>query len=266
MTDAGSGDGLRALLEAEYATTAEVAASLEAVEAYCLPRRDRRGIFCTAYLRITRALDSEMETAGFRDPDWMARYLVCFANLYRRALLAYELGDRPAVPKAWRIAFDAARDGTGLVIQHLVLGINAHINHDLAVALGEVGIDPDRATRYADHTRVNEVLGRATAELKESVGTMYAPLLNRLDRAAGTLDDELTAFSIPKARDHAWGFAVAITGSRSSAERTLLRRALDDQAAVLARVILSRPTRHPWLLRGVRVLERIDKAARRLFG
>jgi hypothetical protein len=266
LTDAGSADGLRALLETEYATTAEVATSLEAVEAYCLPRRDRRGIFCTAYLRITSALEAELETAGFRDPDWVARYLVCFANLYRRALLAYEVGDRPAVPKAWRIAFDAARDGTGLVIQHLVLGINAHINHDLAVALGAVGIDPDRATRYADHTRVNEVLGRATAELKESVGTMYAPLLNRLDRVAGSLDDQLTAFSIPKARDHAWTFAVAITGSRSGAERALLRRALNDQAAVLARVILSRPTRHPWLLRGVRVLERLDAAARRLFG
>jgi len=257
---------MRTFLEPEFTDLGEVAVCLERVEAFCLPRRDRRGVFATAYLQITRAIEKEILAGGFHDPAWVARYLISFGNLYRRALLSCEIG-APAgsVPKAWRIAFDAARDGTGLVIQHLVLGINAHINHDLAIALYEVGIDPQRQRKYEDHTRVNEVLEATTERLKSQVSTLYAPLLQRVDWLAGTLDDDLTRFSIPKARDHAWSFAVAIAGARTDAERTLLRRALDDQAAVMARLILAPVTRHPTLLDAVKKAERADKAARRVF-
>lgn len=254
------------LLRPELSTIPEVAALLEGVEAHCLPRRDRRGVFATAYLGITRAVEREIQAGAFHDGDWATRYLVSFGNLYRRALLAWESGDHAAVPSAWRIAFECARDGWGLVIQHLLLGINAHINHDLAVALAEVGIDPERPLRYADHTHVNTVLESATEGLKAGVSRTYAPILERVDWIAGRLDDDLTRFSIPKARDHAWSCAVALTAAAWEPERALLLKALDEQAAVLARTILAPPTRHPVLLRTVRSAERVDAAVRRVGG
>ncbi|MEX2572308.1 MAG: DUF5995 family protein [Gemmatimonadota bacterium] len=260
---------MRDILQTEFASVGDVVAGLERLEAHCLPRRDRRGVFATAYLQITRAIQAEIIAGSFHDDAWAARYLVCFGNLYREALLAYEIEETRAVPRAWCMAFDEARNGTGLVIQHLVLGINAHINHDLALALGEVGIDPEREKKYQDHARVNEVLEAATERLKTQVSTMYAPLLQRLDWVAGRLDDDFTRFSIPRARDHAWGFAVAIAGARSDGDRSLLLRTLDEQAAVMARWILSPPTRHPMLLRAVKVAARADSAVRRaldLFG
>lgn len=252
------------ILTAKFGSVGEVRLALERVEAHCLARRDRRGVFATAYLQITRALEAEIAREGFRDPAWTGRYLVEFGNLYRQALLACERGETAAIPKAWRIAFDAAREGRGLVIQHLVLGINAHINHDLALALGRVGIDPERSGRYEDHTRVNAVLEASTAALKSQVSRRHAPLLQRLDWVAGRLDDDLTRFSIPRARDHAWSFAVAIAGAHGASERELLLRALDEQAAVLARLVLSPPTHHPMLLRVVRSAERADAALRRV--
>lgn len=255
---------MRDALGPPYTTVAEVAAALERVEARCLPLRDRRGVFATAYLRITRAIQREIARGGFEDAEWTGRYLVAFGNLYRDAVLAYESGDTAAVPKSWRIAFDAAGAGGGLVIQHLVLGINAHINHDLALALHVVGVDDDRPKRYADHTLVNDILETATAELKREVSSLYAPLLERVDWIAGRLDDDLTRFSIPRAREHAWTFAVAISAARNAGERALLTRGLDEQAAVLARLILAPPTRHPLLLSVVRTAERADTLARRL--
>ncbi len=257
---------LRERLAAEFISVSEVALCLEAVELDCLSRRDRRGVFVTAYLEITRAIGAALEEDIFDDPVWTGRYLVCFANLYRKALLACESGELAAMPKSWRIAFDAARDGSGLVIQHLMLGINAHINHDLALALGEVGIDPERPRRYADHTRVNDVLERATATLKREVSRKHAPILERLDWIAGRFDDEATKFSIPKAREHAWSFAVAFAGTRSEAEKALLARTLDEQAAVLARLILAPTQRHPILLKVLHLAERLDNWVRRLFG
>src|SRR5215218_6631417 len=118
---------MRDLLQAEFTTVDQVAAALEGVESFCLPRRDRRGVFATAYLQITRAVGREILAGRFHDSEWTTRYLISFGNHYRLAFLACDSGDLTAVPKAWRIAFDAAREGTGLVIQHLILGINAHI-------------------------------------------------------------------------------------------------------------------------------------------
>ncbi len=250
---------LQGRLTAEFLTVADVAACLEAVEMDCLGRRDRRGVFVTAYLEITRAIAAALEGDTFDDPEWTGRYLICFANLYRAALLACEAGDTEAIPKSWRIAFDAARNGEGLVLQHLILGINAHINHDLALALGAIGIDPDRPRRYADHTKVNEVLERATVDLKREVSRKHSPLLERLDWIAGRFDDEATKFSIPKAREHAWSFAVALAGARTTEEEALLRRTLDQQAAVLAELILAPTRRHPILYRIVRIAGQIDR-------
>jgi hypothetical protein len=207
----------------EFRTVEEVVEALVGLEAHFIAQRDRRGVFATGYLEITRAIQRHMEGGGFEDREWTTRYTVRFANLYRVALLDYEDRAPSRVPKAWRIAFDAARADVGLVIQHLILGVNAHINHDLAVALCDVGIDPERDRRYADHARVNQVLEGATAAMKHRVAALYAPVLHRLDRMAGRIDDDVTNFSIPKAREHAWAFAIALTGARSDAERAVLR-------------------------------------------
>jgi hypothetical protein len=257
---------MRERLEMAYESVADVASGLAMVEEHCLPRRDRRGIFATAYLLITGSIAAALDAGRFEDEVWTRRYLVGFGNLYRGALFAWESGRVAGIPTAWRLSFEAARNGTGLVIQHLVLGINAHINHDLALALAEAGLDPDREMRYRDHVRVNEVLEEATPALKEVVSTKYAPLLQRVDWISGRLDDDLARFSIPTAREHAWKFASAYVAARGATERALLVRGLDEQSAALARLTLSRPTRHPILLRTVRTLEWVDDAWRRLRG
>ncbi len=246
------------VLRQEYATTDDVAAGLAAVEDCCLPEGDMRGVFATAYLHITKEIVRSIVDNEFADAEWTRRYLIAFGNLYRNALLNYETGETTGMAKAWRIAFDAAHDRQGLVIQHLTLGINAHINHDLPLALVEAGLDPDRLGKHADHTAVNLVLAASTDGLKRTVADMYAPILNRLDRIFGRLDDEITNFSIPKARQHAWDCAVLLAAADTAEARNRVRRMIDEQAAVLARLILSSPTRHPILLRLVDVARRID--------
>ncbi|MCA0377368.1 MAG: DUF5995 family protein [Gemmatimonadetes bacterium] len=249
-------------IPAPFRTPADVRAGLGALEQHFLRTRDRRGVFLTAYRTITEAVEAQIAAQGFRDSAWVSRYLVAFGTLYRDALAADAAGDRAKVPKAWRIAFDAARAGRGWVIQHLILGVNAHINHDLALALLVAGIDTDRATRYADHTAVNAVLERATPALKAQVSALWAPLLTRLDAAAGTLDDDVTTFSIPKARDHAWAMAVALDATRGRPTEALLRTALDEQAAVVAQLTLTPPVHAPVIDRSKRLLERIDHVLR----
>jgi hypothetical protein len=62
---------------------------------------------------------------AFEDPDWVHRYAVAFANFYRQALEDFEAGSLSKLPMSWRISFETARDGRGLVLQDVLLGVNA---------------------------------------------------------------------------------------------------------------------------------------------
>jgi hypothetical protein len=241
--------------ETPLQTVEDVVYALGCFEKWCVENSDLRGVFATAYLQITIAISSEIKGGSFNDNRWSSSYLISFANLYREAVLNYENSKWDQVPKSWKIVFDLAKNQEGFIIQHLMLGINAHINHDLALALNNVSIDPRREKKYQDHNHINQILEGATDNLKRTVSDKYAPILKRLDRGLGTLDDDITAFSISKAREHAWAMAVALTSAKTNLEENILLSSLDEQAAVLSRLILSSPTRSHRLKSGIRILK-----------
>ncbi len=243
-------------LSKPYTSLDEALSALTIVDQTLREQHDRRAIFTTAYLVITGAINQRIKDDWFIDNQWVGQYAVCFANLYRQALLAYESGDL-TLPKAWRFSFDTSVQNKGLLLQDLLLGVNAHINYDLALALHEVGIDPQRQQRYRDHTAVNQVLQAATDRLQAQVCDLYAPVLRLLDFAAGRWDEVLASFSVTKARENAWLTAVSLANARDSLERDGLRGGLNDRAAVMARLILSPNPLNPWLIRALRQVERV---------
>jgi hypothetical protein len=228
-----------------FKTLDDVVSGLAALEARFLARGDRRAIFLTVYGLMSREMRRRIEAGTFRDHAWVSRYVVAFANYYRDALDGFERG--VAVPKSWRIAFSAAHDASGLVLQDVLLGINAHINHDLALALTDVSIGPDRAARQEDHAAVNGVLRSLTDAVADRVAELYAEGLAGLDACAGLLDEEITNFSFEVARENAWESAVALSNARFEIERAAIRRLLDIRSAAMARLILL-PNRRPELL------------------
>jgi len=80
---------------------------LEPLEA----RGDPARFFLATYLRTTRAVAEELERGGFRDPAWVERWDVAFADLYLDAVEDHQAGRRP--PEPWAVAFaaGAAADG-----------------------------------------------------------------------------------------------------------------------------------------------------------
>ena len=241
-------------LNQPYESLQDVIEGLRQIESALRGASDRRAIFATAYLNMTEEIAARVGDSRFQDPAWVARYALAFANLYRRALLSYESGDLPAVPKAWRASFEASQQRRVLLLQDLLLGINAHINRDLAFALDEAGIDPERDKRRADHTAVNDAVRQATDPVQDAITSRYAPALRLLERALGPLDEEITNFSIDKARFTAWISAVALANARDQAEREDASAAIEDRASVMAKLIM-----HPRLpARVVNSMHRIE--------
>jgi hypothetical protein len=249
---------LPALLERPFLTTEDVASALTRLEQFFLERRDRRGVFASAYLTITLALQDRIGEGIFLDNAWVASYLVCFANFYREALRAHERGDRSAVPKAWWISLQTSAKNRGLLLQDLLLGINAHINFDLPFALIAATIDPDREVRQSDHFAVNEVLKSATNDLQMRVIGLYAPILALLDESFGELDERITHFNLEKARQACWAAAINLANAQSESQRDLIRKDLNDRTAVLASLMLypEFPLRRLWSV--LRIIERFQ--------
>lgn len=222
-----------------WRTLDDVVAGLGSLEADFRRRRDRRCIFLTLYGIVSAEMRERVRQRAFADPDWVHRYAVAFANLYARALAAYDAGRLDEVPKAWRLCFDRARGGGGLVLQDMFLGVNAHVNADLPYALAEISIDPDRDARYRDHAAVNTVLGAVTERATHRLTELYAPGLQSMDDCAGQLDELISAFSLDVARDSAWEAAVALANARTSAERGLVATLVQSRAALVARLLIA---------------------------
>jgi hypothetical protein len=156
---------------------------LDRLDAQASPRR----FFLGTYSRTTRAVGEAVTAGRFEDPDWVDRWDVAFADLYLRALAADD-DDPSTVPRPWRLAF-AAPPGLH-PLQHVLLGINAHVNYDLPQALLAVIPDDDvarptvMARRRRDHERIDAVLAsRVAAE----DGELQAAELDAARRSAAAV-------------------------------------------------------------------------------
>ena len=237
-----------------WSTLDDVVTELSALEQRFLEREDRRAIFATLYGVVSAEMRERVARGAFLDPAWVHRYAVTFANLYRDALDAYDEARTSQVPRAWRLCFDAAAAGTGFVLQELLLGINAHVNNDLPIALNRVTLDPDREARRRDHNAVNEVLAAVTDRATVRLAALYAPGLVTLDECAGELDEMIALFSLQTARDSSWESAVAFANASHPTERALVTSLVSRRAALMARLLLA-PSRNAAFVDACRRLE-----------
>ncbi|MFB6296845.1 MAG: DUF5995 family protein [Halobacteriales archaeon] len=202
------------LLERPFESAAGVSDRLGRLETRLREAGDRRAVFLTIYARMTRAVREGIEGGRFNDPAWMRRYLIAFADYYRRAFLAFERGNVRAVPDPWRVAFGTATRGDALVAQDAFLGVNAHINYDLALAIRDVGIDPDRTEKHADHRAIDGILSRILDAQQDALAELYATGIEDADAALGRLDETLTLRSMTEGREQAWRVAEVLTDAR----------------------------------------------------
>jgi len=244
-----------ALVATPFESAEDTRTRLERLEAVLLEQSDRRAVFLTVYTEMTRETVRAIESGEFADPEWMRRYLVRFAEHYRRAFYNYERGAVADVPDAWIVAFGTALRGDALVTQDALLGINAHVNHDLALALSEIGLDPDRPDKYADHTRIDGILRRLVSVQQELLARQYAPGLERVGDGLGEVDDMVAAAGLRRAREHAWEVAVLRSDVGWSPVERYTRWLLGRTAAGGAYLLLG-PGSSPAAMRLLREVER----------
>ncbi len=98
-------------------------------------QKSRLGYFAALYRNVTVKVREGILAGGFEDGARMERLDVAFANRYLDALERYHRGED--LSRCWRTSFEAAQNWHPIVLQHLLLGVNAHINLDLGIAAAQ---------------------------------------------------------------------------------------------------------------------------------
>ncbi|HEX8189171.1 MAG TPA: DUF5995 family protein [Pyrinomonadaceae bacterium] len=190
-------------------TIEEVIARLERLIDEALRGRSRIGYFAALYERVTSNVRRALVAGDvFDDNARMERLDVVFADRFLAAWDAHAAGREPTA--SWRVAFSILEDREPLVVQHLMLGMNAHINLDLGIAAATVAPTPgELQSLKPDFMKINEILGRLLGVVELELGQI-CPRFARAQRLtffAPHLEERLFGFGMGAARDLAWLFA-----------------------------------------------------------
>ena len=200
-------------------TIVDVINFLDTIVDDCIRAKSRLGYFACLYRKMTISIRDAIANKAFEDGARMEKLDVYFANRYLEAYDQHMSGKKPTL--SWQTAFHAAAADRLTVLQHLLLGINAHINLDLGIAAARVSTPETIGHLYNDFNKVNEVIGTLFGAVQSSLTKIAFPMyfIRKIDpKKTGAVLD----FSISKARQTAWANALLITEIGDSGEKQVI--------------------------------------------
>jgi hypothetical protein len=232
-------------------------ARMQAIE-QSLPAADGLACFNRMYLGITQDVNSRLAQGFFSDVQFMSRLDTMFANVYFDAVNA--LADPPTpLPTAWQPLIEARSRTDIYPIQFALAGMNAHINHDLPIALvrtcTELGTAPADGSHHEDYQKVDALLDAAEQSARQSFESGVAL---QDDRHAQEVLDLVGNWSINSARDVAWDTALALWRSRDDPTvAVLIMGGLARTVAMASRCLLVAP---PGATTGRSLFDRVTRS------
>jgi hypothetical protein len=195
------------------------------------------GIFAYVYRRTTAEIRKAIVEKQFEDNDRMQRMDVAFANKYISAYLNFHAASGP-VSHAWAIPFQAGREKL-TIMQHLLMGMNAHINLDLGAAAAETVPGDAINGLKNDFMKVNDILADLTHEMKGRVERISWWMI-LIDLVSRNKDEAVINFSMIKAREAAWIVACNLAVSDDAGRKTKMEET-DGIISALAEIIKRPP-------------------------
>lgn len=214
--------------------------------------------FPVLYKRVTERIKSGIINREFENNTRMEKLDVIFANRYLQAYKELKAGSRPT--NSWSWAFSSSKNSKFIIIQHLLLGINAHINLDLGIAASEtVGEDGELQDLENDFNMINDILSSLVDTVQDQIGRV-SPMFYLLEKIGKGKEDKIVTFSINVAREGAWLFANQYHFSTNKSQEIEDRDSLIKELAIGLTKTRSRMLR--WVIRCIRLFEtkKVSKA------
>jgi hypothetical protein len=209
---------------------------MQTIENTCL---DGDGLkwFNWLYLQVTQAVETRVAAGGFSDSAWLAELDVQFAKLYFGALYASLTG--APCPGCWQAMFSCRGQNRIARIQFAMAGMNAHINHDLPLAIVNTckttNTVPQHGTaQYNDYTSINATLDGLIDAAKQ---TLHVRLLGDPLPPVSHLEDLIAAWNLAAARESAWNTAEGLWQA-SAAAAEIAMDTIDGLTTVIGKALL----------------------------
>jgi hypothetical protein len=200
-----------------------------------LPSGDGVGVFNRVYLSVTEEVGRHVGGGLFPDAGAAVTLDVLFAERYLTAVGTVAADRLP--PACWRPLFQFRRHPGVRPLQFALAGINAHIGHDLPLAVVDacrtLGCEP--ADLEDEFDRVGDILVSLEERIREDL--MPGPDLLQI---ADPLTHLLGSWSLERARDGAWATALTMRalGDLPSVAGKFLAR-LDGAVGLVGRMLLT---------------------------
>ncbi len=181
---------------------------------------DPRGYFAVLYLKVTKAVKAGIDNKEFEDNERMEKLDVIFAKRYIDAY--YYSKTKTPISDSWSLAFKLDSKYWPIVLQHLLIGMNAHINLDLGIAAAEVMKDKNINMLKNDFDKINTILASLVGDVEKDLSEIW-PTLGKILKVTKKIDDFMVNFSMSLARDGAWKFAIYLSKSHENSWHTTIK-------------------------------------------
>lgn len=185
-------------------TIDDVISALDTIVQQSWENASRLGYFAALYRRVTCTVRDDLSNGRFQNGPLMQKLDVVFASRYLDALAAFQAGGAPT--RSWALAFRGCDDASLLILQHLLSGMNAHINLDLGIATAQVSPGDQLPQSKPDFDQINVVLAELVGIVAAEIAAV-SPLIGDLEKIGLRSETSLVNFNIGLARDTAWCIA-----------------------------------------------------------
>ena len=199
-------------------TIDDVLTLLDGIITESIKNNNRAGYFAALYYKVTASVKKGIAKGQFENGTRMEQFDVIFASRYLDAYNAWK--NKKPLTTSWQVAFDACENSSYLVLQHLLLGMNAHINLDLGIAAVAVSGGQMDAVQ-SDFDSINTIISALTYQVLNDLDRV-SPLLSLLGLHASDQTSILIQFSIDNARDGAWCFAEELVKKKGADYNTCI--------------------------------------------
>jgi Family of unknown function (DUF5995) len=217
-----------------------VLSALDSVIEWAIAGSSRLGYFAALYKRITIAVAIAVKNGVFEDGPRMERFDAEFASRYFDALNGYFHPKEFARPtRSWQKTFDAADRDDLIILQHMLAGVNAHIDLDLGIVAQNIAPALKLPTLHDDFNTINAVLASQVEGLVDDIN-LLSPDLGELYQILADHEIFLINQAIAAMRDSAWRFAIVLAFVPGFARLTTIW-ARDRKVAAQAELIYHPP-------------------------
>jgi Family of unknown function (DUF5995) len=191
-------------------TLNSVVDAIDSVIGWSIDASSRLGYFATLYKRITIAVRTAVAEGAFEDGPRMEHFDVAFANRYFEALNGYFHPGRFSKPtQSWQATFDATGRPEPIILQHMLAGVNTHIDLDLGIVVQQFAPGLRMSNLHEDFNRINAVLASQINGVVDDINEI-SPALADVYAVLTRHEVFLINQVVRASRDSAWRFAARL--------------------------------------------------------